>query len=479
MQQFLFTYGGSLATGFLVTLFLLAVLVFVERRWGVGKKAVHHTHTNVSRFGGLALIPGFLFALWLSPIPSFPTSWWVFFGVLGGILVIGLWDDLRNMSWKYQLLAQLSILLILYFGGVHITSLSYPDGTVHFTSGALALAGLIIFLMWGSLVLNSINWLDGIDGLCGSVMAIAFSTLFFLSLSPAVYQPAVAILLAVTIGGTVAFLLYNYPPAQIIGGTSGALFFGIIAVFVSVVAGTKIATTLLVLALPIVDTFFVLVKRILQKRSLFQPDREHLHHLLQKKGWSDKQIVLTYAALTLGIGVLALTTQALGKFTAIIFVFALLGIILSSFHFQWSLSKKWGVATGLLFGIFVFCFLIWNQYHDRHIQNAWIGDHWYALEVAETPEEKTRGLSEREHLCLHCGMVFIFHEPVTPSFWMKDMRFSIDILWVLDDRVVAKHENLPHPSLETFRPQTPVTKVIELPAGAAHDIPIGAKIYFW
>ncbi len=479
MQQFLFTYGGSLAMGFLGTLVLLALLVFVERRWQIGKKTVHHTHTNVSRFGGLALIGGFLFALWLSPIPSFPASWWVFFGVLGGILVIGLWDDLRNMSWKYQLLAQLCALVILYLGGVQITSLSYPDGVVHFTSGALALAGLVIFLMWGSLVLNSINWLDGIDGLCGSVMVVAFSTLFFLALSPTVYQPAVAILLAVTIGATGAFLLYNYPPARIIGGTSGALFFGIIAVFVSVVAGTKIATTLLVLALPIVDTFFVLVKRILQKRSLFQPDKEHLHHLLQKKGWSNKQIVFAYTALTMGIGVLALTTQSLGKFTALLLVFALLGSILSSFHFHWSLSKEYRIAAGLIFGILAFCFLIWNQYEDKNIQNAWIGGHWYALEVAETPEEKTRGLSEREHICLHCGMIFIFPEPIEPSFWMKDMRFSIDILWLSDDRVVAKHENLPYPSLETFRPPTPVTKVIELPAGAAHAIPIGAKIYFW
>lgn len=465
--------------GFFATLFLLASILFLERRYHFGKSSKHHTHALVSRAGGGALIVGFLLVLWYHPALTFPLSWWVFSGVLLLALAIGFWDDVRNINWKYQLIAQLSILTILYLGGVKILTLTHPHGGVFtFTGNGFEVIAFFLFLGWGALILNSVNWLDGVDGLCGSVMIVAYSTLFVLALSPAVYQPAIAILLATAIGSTLAFLVYNYPPARIIGGTAGSLFFGLVIVFVSVVAGTKIATTLLVLALPITDTFFVLVKRIVQKRSVFAPDKEHLHHVLQKQGWSVPQIVLTYTILTITISVLALSTQALGKLLVIILVFSILGIALAFFHFQEVRRKKWPILTGIVLMCSMVVIFFWPA-SFKNTENALIGGQWYALEVAATPKEKAQGLSGRGTLCFHCGMLFLFSEPTEPAFWMKDMGFSIDILWVMDNKVVAKHENLPFPSLETVSPGQPITKVIELPAGSAQSIPIGSTIYFW
>lgn len=479
MAQFFFTYGGTFVWSFFVTLFLLASILFFSR-WQQGSgKRIHHTYTAVSRLGGAAMIIGFLLVLGLSPIPSFPTSWWIFSLALIVLLIVGLWDDFKNLHWVFQLGLQFSVLTTLYLGGVQIVTLTLPiGGVLDFSTGGLAIAGFILFLLWGCLVLNAVNWLDGVDGLCASVMMVTYSTLFVLALSPAVYQPAIAILLAAALGGTLAFLVYNYPPAKIIGGTSGSLFFGIVIIFVSVVAGTKIATTLLVLALPITDTFFVLLKRLKERRSLFVPDHEHLHHILQKNGWSNRNIVLTYTFLTIGIGSIALSTQSLGKFTATLIVFGSLGLLFSFFHFQKTISQK-RLIVGALVTTLLIVGVFFGSSDFKDNQNAFIAGHWYQLEVADTPLEKEQGLSGREELCIHCGMLFSYPKPTVPLFWMKDMRFSIDVLWLRDNRVVAKHENLPFPSLEAFGPEEPITKVLELPAGSIKNIPLGAKVYFW
>lgn len=477
MEQFLNLYGGVLITGFLTTLFLLASIIFVGR-WYQPRQSPHHTSALVLRFGGIALILGFLFTLWQSPITVFPTSWWAFSVLLVVILIVGLWDDLFSLHWMYQLGVQISILLALAVAGVSISTLTGPGGSLlHFQTPELMWIGLLLFVAWGVLVFNTINWLDGVDGLCASVMAVTYSTLFLLALSPSVYQPAIAILLASAMGTTFAFLVYNYPKAHIIGGTSGSLFFGIVVVFVSVVAGTKIATTLLVLALPLTDAFFVLMKRRLQGRSLFAPDRGHLHHILQERGWSNQGIVFLYTFITIGIGSIALTTQSLGKLTAIVVVFSALVLLLSYFHFGFMLTKKTKIGAGII--LVSFFLLLVSHIQGEDTKNAWIDGQWYRLEVANTPLEREQGLSNREGLCLHCGMIFIFEEPVVPEFWMRDMQFSIDVLWLFNDVVVAKHENLPFPSLETFNPGVPVTQVIELPAGAAHHISRGDRVYFW
>lgn len=474
MEHFFLVYGGALLTAFFLTLFFLTAIIFIHKQYFYQQTAI-----LVSRLGGGALILSFLLTLWLNPSLHFPVSWWVFSGVLLAALLVGWWDDFKNISWQYQLLAQAGFLIALYLGGVQILTLTHPQGGVFSFEGTwLTVVGFAIFIAWGILIFNTINWLDGVDGLCGSVMFVVYGSLFILSLSPLVYQPALAILSVAALGVTGAFLICNYPPAKIIGGTSGSLFFGLVVIFVSVVAGTKIATTLLVLALPITDTFFVLIKRFLQKRSLFQSDQEHLHHILQRNGWSKQRIVGFYTLLTALIAGLALSTETLGKFTAIISVFIILGVILTFFHFRSMVSGKVFVLVGIVLSLCIAgVFLAHNT--ARPSQNIFVEGQWYKLEVAKTPLEREAGLSDRENLCPRCGMLFLFSEPVKPSFWMKNMQFSIDILWIQENRVVAKHENLPYPSLQTFSPGTLVTKVIELPAGAAHDIPIGAKIYFW
>lgn len=469
MELFFSLYGSALLKGFFGTFILLAGITLLAR-----------PSQKKLRFGGIALVVGFLLALWQSDALVFPLSWQVFCGALIFALLIGVWDDVRNLHWLYQLGAQLAILTSLYVGGVKILSLTHPLGGVFLLDGSgFFTLSFVLFLAWGLLVLNAVNWLDGSDGLCGSVMLVTYVTVFALSLSPEVYQPSIAILLAAAIGATTAFLVYNLPSARIIAGTSGTLFFGVIIIFVSVVAGTKIATTLLVLALPITDAAFVLFKRLVQKRSLFNRDQEHLHHVLRKRGWSEYHIVAMYFLITLLITGIALHTVLLGKLTAIILVFGILGILLSFFHFQEKIPA-WSVWLGAIIGAgFLTVLFVSARFDDT--QNIFVAGQWYKAEIAQTTEERTQGLSnrERDSLCNRCGMVFLFPESQPVSFWMKDMQFSIDILWIQNEVVVAKNENLSFPSLESFNPGVSVDTVLELPAGSAQNIPIGAKVYQW
>lgn len=477
MNEFFSLYGGPLAAAFFGTFFLLTILLLTEKFFPQ-KTFQHHSASSVSRFGGIALTSGFIFMLWQSEALVFPLSWWIFISVLIVALCVGITDDLKNLAWPWQLFFQSTLLLLLYLGIIQSESISvlpvwFPELT-SLLNGGMA---LLFFLFWGILILNALNWLDGIDGLAASVHLVTFSTLFVLALSPSVYQPPIAIFLAIAIGTTLAFLVYNFPPAKIMAGTAGSLFFGLLIVFISVVAGTKVATVLLVLALPILDTFFVLWKRWREGRSLFSPDKAHLHHVLLKRGWSAQKILSGYSAITFAIALVALNTESLGKGVALLMVFAFLFAILTYFHFKNRASSKGAVITSGIFLLLVLVPLLENRATET--KSAFIAANWFRLEVADSPEERAVGLSKHEALCERCGMIFTFPKNSEPLFWMKDMNFSIDILWVQNGRVIGKNENLPFPSEQTFGPPGPVDYVVELPAGGAKNIQIGDKVFLW
>jgi UDP-N-acetylmuramyl pentapeptide phosphotransferase/UDP-N-acetylglucosamine-1-phosphate transferase len=183
--------------------------------------------------------------------------------------------------------------------------------------------------MWIILVMNAINWADGIDGLAGGITLITSATILILSLRPEVNQPFIAILCIIFIGTVLGFLIFNFNPAKIMAGTSGAMFMGFVLAVLAVFSGTKIATALLVLAIPIIDSLWVIGERFRNHKSIFKPDRNHLHYKLIKLGWSERKIVLSYWAITFLIALVALNTRAFGKgivlvITAIIMIFILI-----------------------------------------------------------------------------------------------------------------------------------------------------------
>lgn len=319
-------------------LILLSVPFFRERIWRRGRR--HSGKRQISRLGGTALLVGFFLAVLFDEhlVVSREIIALLFGGVVVGL--VGIWDDFQELSFKTQGFFQVILTALLFVFGVRITIIKNPFGEVIVLpeQGILPLlVGFVLLLLWISLVLNAVNWLDGLDGLLGSVTLITLVTIFFLSLKPEVNQPPVALLALMGIGVTAGFLVFNLHPARILAGTSGALFLGFLIAALSVIAGTKIATSLLVLALPIADALWVIGERLQAGVSIFQADQRHLHYRLRNLGWGESQIMWFFSLLTGIIAIIALSTQALGKFFAILLV---LGVIFSFLFFVAQKTKR-------------------------------------------------------------------------------------------------------------------------------------------
>ncbi|MEK9151348.1 MAG: MraY family glycosyltransferase [Patescibacteria group bacterium] len=315
-------------TAGLILLFLLTPLF----RRAVWRSERRHGHKkSVSRLGGVAMLAAFVFAVFFDSHLVLTRE---FYGVLFGgalIFIFGLWDDLSELGWKIQVFFQAAIAALVFIFGMRITTLTNPFGGVWLVPyGDLVLPGFIILFVWVFLVMNAMNWLDGLDGLCGGVSLITFATIFFLSLKPEVYQPPIAILAVVGTGVVAGFLLFNIYPARILAGTVGSMFMGFLVATLAVIAGMKIATALLVLSLPIADALFVIWQRLREGVSVFQSDKRHLHYKLMELGWSERRVALFFFCVTALIALVALNTQALGKFVALLLV---LGIIFSLLFF--------------------------------------------------------------------------------------------------------------------------------------------------
>ncbi len=474
MDRFIQLYGGAFLEGFFITLFLLMAVLFLGKFITLPQRPFQR---ELPRTGGVALLLGFLFTVSTLSFLSIPIEWITFFGVLIFLTLFGVIDDYKPLPWYVQLGVQIFALGILYVGGIHIFSLTHPAGGIWVVPNESILSvGFLLFLLWGVIVMNALNWLDGIDGLCGTIAFIVYSTFFTLALGEVVNQPPIAVVSAVLMGSTLAFLVYNFPGARVFAGTSGVLFFGLTITFLSVIAGTKIATALLVLILPILDAGFVLLKRLIRGVPVTARDNTHLHHILLQKGWSPRKIILLYAATTFIIAFVALSTSTIGKLVAISTSFILLGSLLFHFHFPSGKFRRWVFASAALALVIIgISFFVSNPIPRK----VMVGEKIFLVEVVATDELRALGLSGRDGLCAECGMLFIFDKPGKYNFWMKNMQFSIDIIWFNEQKiVVGKSENLAYPSLIPVGPNEESSFVLEVPAGTSEGIRVGDKARF-
>ena len=190
----------------------------------------------------------------------------------------------------------------------------------------LVAAGFTIFWIVG--MMNSINWIDGLDGLSSGIALIAAVTLALISLTTQVAQPLIAILCFALAGALLGFLRWNFYPAVIFAGTSGVQFIGYSIAVLSILGSAKVAVALLVLGVPIIDTFWIIVRRVAQRRSPFSPDRSHIHHRMLDLGLSHRQTVLLIYGICIALGLLALLLSGINQLYAFLGVFILFGLIL-------------------------------------------------------------------------------------------------------------------------------------------------------
>lgn len=246
------------------------------------------------------------------------------------LLVVGFWDDFKEIFWKIQLFIQVAVAVFIFIMGVRIYYVTNPisGGVIHLDSGLGLIFSVILVIFWIVLVINAINWSDGIDGMAGGISLITALTIFVLSFRPEVNQPPIAIICSVLMGTILGFLIFNFYPSRIMAGTAGSSFMGFSLAVLAIFAGTKIATALLVLAIPIIDFSWVIGERIRNKKSIFMPDKNHLHYKLMELGWSQKKIVFVYWAITVLIAAIALNTRAIGKGITLFAVVIVMTVVL-------------------------------------------------------------------------------------------------------------------------------------------------------
>ena len=266
------------------------------------------------RIGGISIFAGTAIALitvWglngFSQLPT-KTEWEIWGVVLGGLgfFLIGLTDDLFNLTPTSRLVMQIIVATGCWFMGVRIDFLSVPfHNLIHV--GWLSLPITVIWLVG---MANGINWIDGLDGLAAGVSGIAAVVMLVMTLF--MEQPAAALIAAALAGGALGFLRYNFNPAEIFMGDGGAYFMGFTLAGVGVIglvkttAVTAVLLPYLILAVPIADMSTVIFSRLKQGKSPFKADKRHLHHRLLSAGLSPRLTVLLFYSLTLWVGSLAL-----------------------------------------------------------------------------------------------------------------------------------------------------------------------------
>ncbi|MFN2578952.1 MAG: glycosyltransferase family 4 protein [Pyrinomonadaceae bacterium] len=294
-----------------------------RRGWLDVHKDRRRLHSKpIPRLGGVAIYLSVMISL--GPLPfldnllteSLRPSGHRLMGILISatlVFLFGLYDDFRGSGaiWKLFILGLAAG--VLYWWGIGINGISIPF------VGSIALPpvlGFVLTILWVAGVSNAYNLIDGMDGLAAG--AGLFATLVMLIVSFAQGNIAVAVLTLTLSGALIGFLRYNFNPASIFLGDSGALLIGFLLATLSMVgaqkASTAVAVAIPVMAfgLPIVDTSFTMVRRFISGRPIFQGDREHIHHKLLERGWSQRHVAFVLYAVCALFSLLALLTVSGG-----------------------------------------------------------------------------------------------------------------------------------------------------------------------
>lgn len=318
-------FGLALAT----TLLLVPLADWLGRRFNVTAKAGGRRQSEadvrrVSKLGGIALYGGFVVAVLAAqylPVPRLDSYEVIrLTGLLVGatvIFIFGLLDDFLDLPPLVQFAGQFLAAAIAIIFQIFIEYFNNPL-TGQQTAPWPFFVTVAFSLVWLVGMMNTMNWLDGADGLAGGVTFIAGAMLFINSafrVEPA--QTSVSLLHLALMGSALGFVIYNFYPARIIMG-GGATYLGYVLGALAIIGGAKMATILLVMGLPLLDSVWQVVSRVRQGRSPFVGDRGHLHFRLIDMGLSQRQIVIGYYVFCAFFGFLTLVTASqLFKFIAL------------------------------------------------------------------------------------------------------------------------------------------------------------------
>ena len=320
--------AAALVAALLVSFVSTPVVKALAQRMGamdVPKDARRMHDHPIPRMGGLAIFFGFM----LSVLVFLPLTEQLRGMLLGAslIVVLGILDDIYALSAKLKFVVQIVAALIAVSQGNVITVLSNPNIFSDDPFWDLGILSVPVTVLWIVGITNAVNLIDGLDGLACGVSTISSMTMLVIAL--VVAEADVAIIMAALAGACIGFLPYNLNPAKIFMGDTGSTFLGFVLAVVSIqglfkyAAIISFAVPFLMLALPIFDTCFAIIRRVSKGQSPMSPDRSHIHHRLIDMGFSQKQAmaVLYVISAILGLSAVVLTTS--GELRALLFLAAL------------------------------------------------------------------------------------------------------------------------------------------------------------
>lgn len=349
----LFTKPFVISFAISVLATLGVIKFFTQKGWldnpKNNKKANNNTHTYpVPRGGGIPIFLGILtVCLIFLPLDSLTIS---IISALLLTLVVGVLDDIYDISPYLRLLTNIIAAVILVTAGIKMEVISNPFITgevINFSEISLGflsgnLITCLISILWIVWCMNVVGWSGGVEGQLPGFIIIASGVIGALGLDHGqdITQWPLIILSGALAGAFLGFLPFNFFPQQIMPGYSGKSIGGLMLGTLAILSGAKVATAILVLGIPMADGLLAIIRRFSKGKSPFWGDSQHLHHLLLKIGVPKTKIALIYWIFSILLGSIVLNLNSRQKFYAFALVFAALVAI--SFTLQYLLKKRKG-----------------------------------------------------------------------------------------------------------------------------------------
>lgn len=295
--------------------------------------------SSMPYFGGIAIYIAIMACMYVF-LPHNKTNVSVMLGA-SLLVLVGIVDDMYEMPAKIKLAFQIIVAVITVYGGVKISFITNP-----FETAGLSLLNSLsipITIIWIVGITNTINLIDGLDGLAAGVSGIAAITLLFTAITKG--YSFIVVECAIVAGAAFGFLPHNFNPAKIFMGDTGSMLLGymlsVIAILGSVksVAAITLIVPIFAIGLPILDTLFAILRRLINKKSIMEADKEHLHHQLMKKGLNQKQTVLVLYGISIFLGLTALFISNTDTSTGIV-VGVIVGMLILILANKLNLLKK-------------------------------------------------------------------------------------------------------------------------------------------
>jgi len=349
----LLTYLSAFFSGLVLALVFTPLVINLAKKFNLVDKpdaAARKVHDHsIPLLGGLAIFLAVFTSLAifrflnLADFSNIPDIFLLAIFVSSLLIMIGgFLDDKYNLRPWQQIIWPLLAAVIVIAVGIKITfvtnPLGSPDNLILYLSPVIGIAIAFVWLMG---MMYTTKFLDGLDGLASGIAAIAAIMIFLASLNWDIALSATGVGALILLGSTLGFLVFNFQPAKIFLGEGGSIFLGFILGVLSIISGSKITTTLLVLGIPALDVLWVIIQRLIRHESPFShADKKHLHYQLLSAGFSRRETVLFLYLVALVFGFLGLLSSSFGKLISLLALIVLMMLLVLIIFLQKRYAKS-------------------------------------------------------------------------------------------------------------------------------------------